>query len=346
MLTPDFTLGARATASSHLFTMLTETYNIGTLTTTHDLGGTYNLNVALHTLTGQYVARVYRPWVTKDRLQAVHRLKNELITHNIPVVLPYPTHTGTTYTTFEDRLVEVEPLLRIDQMNESLPSYLQAATMLGQLHNVLLQAGDDTTIPDPCIANYASPEQIKDWILHVDEQLQYTTHSRLSEARTICSNALTLLEEVCRWWDRYRAILPRQLIHGDYGLGNIAFREGNIIGLLDFDFVARRERVFELAYTTFWMIYRLQLERSVHTMWDHVEQFVTHYEQTSSVPLTDEEWMSLPVEMVRVPLYWLAEVAFLSNPADEEVVRYARHIALAQQICNEQDVWLRRSRVT
>lgn len=344
MLTLNFPFGERATASSHLFTMLTEIYDIGTLTTAHDLGGTYNLNLALYTSSGQYVARVYRPWITADRLQAVHKLKNELYTHDIPIILPYPTRIDTTYTVFEDRLVEVEPLLHIDPVDETLASYLQAATMLGQLHDGLLQAGSNIAIPDPHIANHATPEQLKDWMLHVQQQLQGVPHPRLSEAQTVCSTALTLLETVLSWWHTYEADLPQQLIHGDYGLGNIAFREGKIIGLLDFDFVARRERIFELAYTTFWMMYRLQLEASPSIIWDQVQQFITHYEKTNSAPLTDAERVSLPIEMVRVPLYWIAEAAFLPDPVNT-VVRYAKQVALARHLYNGQGVWLKRSRL-
>ncbi|NOK64424.1 MAG: phosphotransferase [Chloroflexi bacterium AL-W] len=338
MLTPDFPPGERAMVSPYL--LITLTYGLGTLTTIHDLGGAYNLNLVLHTAIGQYVARIYRPWVTAERLQALQSLKYDLYTLNLPVILPCPTCTGTTYTTFEDRMVEMEPFLHMDRVNEALPSYLHAATMLGQLHNGLRRVGGKATIPAPHVANYAPPETLQAWILHVQQQLQHATHLQATQAQALCTTALILLETILGWWHNHKTRLPQQLIHGDYGLRNIAFYQGKIVALLDFDFVAQRERLFELAYTVFWMLYRLPLAPSPHTMWKHVQQFIEHYQKTSLLSLTDVEHALLPIAMARVPLYWIAEAAFLPNPVDV-VLQYATHLALAQHLFNEQEVWLK-----
>lgn len=337
MLTPNFPLGERATLSSDLLATLTQTYGLDAITTFSDLGGTYNLNLALHTATGHYVARVYRPWITVERLTALQALKRELYALQLPTILPLPTLADATFTLFEERLVELELFLVNNRAYDALPFYLQAATMLGRLHNGLRFVGTNLKLPEPRVANYAPPETLQAWVSYVQQHL-HATEPHAVQAQKTCRAAQALLEPILVWWRNHREALPQQLIHGDYGLGNLAFDQREIVGLFDFDFVARRERLFDLAYTAFWMLYRLPIKPLGQNMWNSVRQFVEHYEQASVLPLTDMERFALPIEMARVPIYWIAEAAFLPNPA-KVVMHYTQHLALAEHLFKEQGAW-------
>ena len=126
--------------------------------------------------------------------------------------------------------------------------------------------------------------------------------------------------------------MPHQVVHGDYGIGNLLMHRSRVVGLVDLEFLAVHERVFDLAYISFWMMQRVEAGVPyVDRSWSCVREMIAKYDSASAAPLTDEEWRVLPVEMARVPLHWVGEASYLPN-ATEAVARCAEQIALASWI--------------
>ena len=71
----DLELGPRAVYSEDLISEIASYFGFGDILADKDLGGTYNLNTLLRTSTGEYVARIYRPWVHPNRLIFLRALK-------------------------------------------------------------------------------------------------------------------------------------------------------------------------------------------------------------------------------------------------------------------------------
>lgn len=63
-----FPTGPRASVTASFLGYLEQTYKLGVVTTTADLGGAYNLNALVTSAEGRFVARLHRPWVTRRRL--------------------------------------------------------------------------------------------------------------------------------------------------------------------------------------------------------------------------------------------------------------------------------------
>ena len=70
----EFEIGPRAEYSENLMREIAAYFALGNVLTQKDLGGAYNLNLLLHSSTGDYVARIYRPWVNPDRLTFLQAL--------------------------------------------------------------------------------------------------------------------------------------------------------------------------------------------------------------------------------------------------------------------------------
>jgi Ser/Thr protein kinase RdoA (MazF antagonist) len=213
-----FPVGPRAVVSFGLLQALQCQYPLGAIEAWADLGGAYNLNLALHTSRGTSVARIYRPWVTPQRLQAIQVIKQGLAAHAIPVVLPIPTSAGDPLLVHEQRVVEVEPFLPGSGAAESWPAYEAAFAVLGQLHGVLAAYARPHALPPPRVEHYGLPMTLLDWVARTRRCIQQARPGAGDAAVQVCDDATQILTCLHRWWNERGRYLPRHLVHGDYGL--------------------------------------------------------------------------------------------------------------------------------
>jgi hypothetical protein len=84
--------------------------------------------------------------------------------------------------------------------------------------------------------------------------------------------------------------------------------------VLDFDFLAPRERVFDLARSLWTLLRRLAPGTlPAHYPWRRLRRLLAAYDAASEQPLQREELAALPHELARVPLTWVAEVALTGD---------------------------------
>lgn len=331
---PSFPRGPRAALTPSLLQALQEKYGLGPLQECEDLGGAYNLNLRLQTATGAYVARVYRPWVARERLDTLQGVKHWLLTQQIPVILPLPTTSGTTMARHAGRLIELEPFVLHTPGKESWPRYEQAFALLGQLHTALANY-PAAAMATPPVENYAVPAKLMEWIENVKGDLRRRGRGQVEEAVQICEEATTLLQQLMPWWRKTKGHLPQQLIHGDYGVGNLLWQEEHVIAIGDFEFLAVHERVYDLAYALYWMFDRIEGTTAVQDRsWERMAEMVAAYDDSGARPLSPLERRAIPLEMARVPLYWIGEARFLNDPL-QAIVLQARHITVARWLVEE-----------
>jgi homoserine kinase type II len=319
-------------------------YPINTPTAFYDLGGTYNLNALVESHQGQYVLRVHRPWVSARRLSYLQQVKHQLALAGFPVVLPISTRSGAdilSYGSDPQRLVELEPYVIHDAQLERWSDYPQAFALLGQIHTALDRLPATVQYVPPAVSNYALPAQLLHWThktMKVIEQERTTGRQRAGDAQhalDICETVLPFLQTLDRWWRSEGQHLPQGLTHGDYGGGNILLSEGQIVALLDFDFLDQRERIFDLAYTIYWIFWLHEDTRYPELApWNRVNTLLEAYNQHTQQPLTPQERQALPLEIARIPLYWIAEAHFLPNPV-QTVLALADPVAYALRIYNQ-----------
>lgn len=303
-------IGPRAILTSELAEAAARAFGLGGVAGARDLGGTYNLNVLLETEHGRYVVRVYRPWVTPTRLLAVQETREYLARCGLPVVRPLRTPDGRRMVWLDGRLVEVEPFVPHDGTADSWERCARAFAALARLHGALRES-PYPRVP-PRVSNYALPAQMLAWVEATEAAVQLS-----APATDICRLARHLTQRIAGWWEAVGRNLPRQATHGDFGGGNVLFQGGDIVAILDFDFVGHRERVFDLAYALYWILRRMEPEMSPASHdWPSAAGLLAAYDEAADQPLEAAEWRALPLEMARVPLYWVAEAGFLDRPVD------------------------------
>src|SRR5581483_4788441 len=295
-----------------------------------DVGGTYNLNVLLEMRDKMYIVRVYRPWITYERLAFLHAVKEALARSGLPVALPLATNTGETMLTYrnsdrnqdDERLAEIEPFIPHDHVADDWPRYTRAFGLMGRLHQDLASIElASTPFVAPPVSNYGTPDELVDLTQRGAEAIRqamvYMSAAQLQGAQralTICTEALQLLSLLQEWWHKEGERLPKQFTHGDYGGGNILFCQGQVVGILDFDFLDVRERIFDVAYALFWMFWRLEgIQVPAALAWSRVRDLLVSYNAGTSRPLIEQEVWALPGEIACVALYWVAEAYLLTE---------------------------------
>lgn len=230
------------------------------------------------------------------------------------MVLPLPTSDGRPVASFAGRVLELEPFVPNSGAVESWRRYEAAFSLLGKLHGAL--AGPfAAAMPAPKVENYGRPETLIKWTRAARGRIRELTSPDAREALALCDVSLLLLNDVQKWWSENAQHLPHGLIHGDFGVGNLLWQQDDIVAMCDFDFVARHERVFDVAYALFWMFERLEPTRDYASWsWHRIPELLARYDAANSQPLTLRERRALPFEMARVPLYWPAEAVFLLDP--------------------------------
>jgi Ser/Thr protein kinase RdoA (MazF antagonist) len=85
------------------------------------------------------VARVYLPFVARQRIAALHAVRRHLGRHGIPCAESILARGGRRWETFQDRAVEVEPYVAAPDAMNTLARVRAGLPMLGRIH-ALLQA--------------------------------------------------------------------------------------------------------------------------------------------------------------------------------------------------------------
>ncbi len=282
--------------------------------------GAINGIARIATTSGDWLVRVQRPWTTPARLMGVHRALASLRAagHPIPAVLATPT--GQTWTTLQDRLVEINAFIPSDATADDDERGGTALALLARLHTTLATLAPDA-IPPPLYSTHADPVAMLAGLTETDSDFaRLRHHPGYAEAAATRETTRGLLVALDTAHAGYAARLSRTYIHGDYGGENILFRDGQIVAVLDFDFLAHRERVADLARTLYWGIGTFGSAHHEAPPCDEVRRLATllrRYQHATPAPLTNDEIQALPYEMARIPLFFIAEAGYIPTDAPD-----------------------------
>jgi len=121
-----------------------------------DLGGSVNLNLRVTDGTSLRVARVYRPFVTGQRVAALQAVRRHLARYGIPCAEPIPARGGRGWQAFQGRAVEVQPYVAAPAVMHTLPRVRAGLAVLGRVHALLQAFPADPAAAAPRFANYVA----------------------------------------------------------------------------------------------------------------------------------------------------------------------------------------------
>lgn len=298
--------GRRARPSAELYQAISRSYGIDHLAESVDLGGSSCLNLLVTDDRGRRVVRVYRPYVSAARLRDVRRVREALKAAGVPSADTLPTRDGRPWIVFDGRLVEVEEYVDHDARMNTWEHLMVGLPWLGRIHTAIQAIPSSPDGKRPLFANSIEPQQALGMTLQGTRRIRSwkppTAYLRFADA------AEELAYLVCAGECTSTAVLPRQLVHGDYWDNNVLLRDDRVVLITDYDFMGERARIDDLALTLYYV------DCSDKPMSDErlrrLRRLVDAYDEGLDEHLTDAERLALPLAMARQPLWsvggWIA----------------------------------------
>jgi Ser/Thr protein kinase RdoA (MazF antagonist) len=302
--------GNRAVVSADLEGFLRANWGVWPAGPAPDLGGSNNLNLLVTDGRSLRVARVYRPFVTGQRIAALHEVRRHLASHGVPSAEPIPAAGGRGWETFGGRVVEVEPYVTASAAMNTLARVRTGLAVLGRIHALLRAFPSSPATAAPPFTNYVAADGLVEAVAAGTRRIR-AWRPTPTEAR-LADLADELAETLARH-ERDRPIqLRRQLVHGDFWDNNVHFRHGRIVLVTDFDFLAERPRTDDLALTLYFTSVDIT---DITTDPAPLTDLVDAYESGLGTRLSQHERTAIPLAMARQPLWSISVwVALLDDP--------------------------------
>lgn len=310
--------GTRAIVTPDLEEFLRAHWGVRPAGAASDLGGSVNLNLLVTDGRSLRVARVYRPFVTGQRIGALQAARRHLARHGVPAAEPVPGLRGRYWETFQGRAVEVEPYLAAPTAMHTLARVRTGLTVLGRIHALLQEFPPDPAAAAPRFANYVAADGLVEAVAAGTRRIRAwrpgPAEGRLADLADQLASTLAAREQ-----DR-PAPLRRQLVHGDFWDNNVLFRHQQVALVTDFDFAGERPRTDDLALTLYYASVDItDITRRPAQLAD----LAGAYEAGLGARLSQHERAAIPMAMARQPLWSIAVwVALLDS---EDTAR--RHLA-------------------
>lgn len=306
-----------------------------------DLGGGLNLNLLIDADGRGYVARVYRPYVTAARLAAIQHVRNEVATAGVPCAPLLRTRDGAGWVDLGGALVEVESYIDSDFHMDTPDRLCRGLPTLGRIHSALRQVEVSAAGRESRFANHVYAEQALAATAKATERIRRWTPTTVEER--LAAQADELAAVVSTAEEELSNNLPRQLVHGDFWDNNVLFAGDRLVLVADFDFMAERARIDDLALT----LYFADLHRPLRHGDDRIatlRSFVDAYDSGLADHLTPAERSALPWALARQPLWEIG--GWVASLDDEKLARWhlgemPTALERAHQIANNPDVWTR-----
>lgn len=307
----------RPTSSFELFDYIKASYGIEFDDVPVDLGGSRNLNLLVSTQDKRYVVRVYRSWITAERLADIQYVRSLLGSGGIPSSVVVPTLAGTYWTMQTGYLIEMEEYVEYDSRMDSWDSIEAGLPLLAQIHNLLKKIEVSAAGKQPLIANHIAPTDAMAWTMRAANRLKQW--GLTTESARFASTAEDLAHRLLNAESEFVKQLPHQLVHGDFWDNNVLFRNGKIVLIADLDFMGERARIDDVALTLYYTNSTFSEDPLSDDRIQHLRKLVDAYNAGLDEPLTTVERLALPLAIARTPLFMMRYIALMETK--EEAVK-------------------------
>lgn len=335
--------GDRIRLTPALVADLSKVAGLSDATTWRDLGGTRTTNLLARSAGkgDAVVIRLHRPETTFDRLRAEQFVRKTLQQAGVPSVAALDLPSGDSIGTLPTgQLVEVEPFVESDGRMNTLDRLMQGYQVLGRVHDVLRATQLPNAAREVSHANYLPRGVVAEAARAGADRVVSWNDPVLSD---VASRAVGHLDNALSAEHSFGET-PHQVVHGDFWDDNVLFQDDNLVAVLDFEFMAARSRVDDLALPIWFLL--LEPGRGLPSTKDRddVAAMLGAYDRGTQEPLTADERRILPVVVARQVGWVLGRwIRDLDLASAQQLARGALRgeLPVAVAILSDLDAWQR-----
>lgn len=304
-----------------------------------------NITDPFRTGRGTFLVRIRHGEEFGERVEFIHAAMKYLQSKGVPVPEVMKHVRGRTWTLWGDRIVEVYRYISHDPgVHRDWVRMNAAAVVLTDLHRHLRDLNLDRPPVPPEMRNDITPKECWDMLMPLEAAMKkeygVTATRIVDQGFEILEKIRGSIVELMDDYERIAGSLPWIFVHGDYHFWNVLYHGDDVVGVVDFDFMQERERIFDLAYALQGVVNHLyimggggylQPDQFERLPWVNVRIWLDQYEQNAHIPLVKQEKARLALEVLRVFLVNLIVTANQGNPS-ETLVQYADQLRYYQWI--------------
>ena len=267
-------------------------YGIGKLISIMgEIDNSVNSNLKILTENGTYVIKELS--MESSRFDFILSILLDLTNNNIPVLLPLKNQKELYVIMFDKQAFQVTKFKYGKHFLHNGHQAWHSGTALRKFHNVLAETPE---LIKPKGSIYPSDKIIKTCINKMSIMENEITKDQLSYIND-------LYDKIVRKWEERSVGLPQTIIHGDWNQRNQLYSDnGEVCCIMDFDFITRAERLFDVAYS----LWRFQIEEDSI---DIMKSFMEGYGA-----LTQKEIFLLPLAIARINYFFICSAVLSLNP--------------------------------
>jgi homoserine kinase type II len=315
-------LPVRPANSPELINTIVRAYDLTLTSDPIDLGGSANLNLLLPGRGRAAVARIYRAWVTPQRLAGLQSVRAALRAAGLPFPPTRPSADGRPWISFVDWLIEVEPFVGGQNMR-TWPQLLTGLRLLGAIHSILRGITAPPATRRAPAANHLDAADALETTRRACAAIRSWASS--AEDERIASLSEELANVLRSAGDETTRAFPRQLLHGDFWDNNVKFLDGAVAAVLDLDFMEEGARIDDLALVLYYTNSgsTLSPRRSPLERMQALRELVDAYDAGLDHHLSEEERAALPLVLARTPLKYARHLLLRTSAAEQRAVAQA-----------------------
>lgn len=319
---------------------ISERYGLGLPERWRELGGSSTTNLKLDlTNGGSLVARVHGRGTTTGRLGAIQSARRAAAAAGIPVVLPFAAPDGSDYVLLTSGLlVEVEPHAVHDDRMNRMPLLERGFGVLGRLHDALRTADLPAAAAVTAHANSLAAEESVEAARRGRARI---TRWGQPDLTAFGERAVRHLETVAAGEEALRTAQRQQIVHGDFWDNNVLIHRGEVVAVIDFDFMARRPRIDDLALTAYFFLLEPPLTLPSADDRRAIVSMVEAYDRGTHQPLSADERAAIPLAIARQPAWSIGKhvVELDEERARAHATGAMAELPVAEAIIADLPVW-------
>lgn len=248
--------------------------------------GANNYSYRLIVKDKEYLLRVYGSPNAIDKLQYEHEVLQQLATQNLSFKIPAPIKTlnNEYYVIIDGKVSALFPFIVGQESTRTTTNYFELGEKVGELTCVL------QSIKPVHTPSYVPTYQLLDIYPNIAKDCLDNFLNTSTLDHELCAFFLKEFNQIQREIVDLIERLPVQLIHGDLMLSNILMNDGQITGIVDFEFVSPDFRMSEVAITLSQFIRK---EINNEQLLSIIKDFIKGY--STSVKVTKDEISALPI---------------------------------------------------
>jgi Ser/Thr protein kinase RdoA (MazF antagonist) len=250
-----------------------------------------NSNLKILTERGTYVIKALN--MESQRFDFILSILLDLDKNNIPVLLPLKREKGLYTIKFDTQEFQVTKFIYGKHFLHNRQHAWYSGNALRRFHDILTEKPE---LVKPKGSIYPSEKIIKTCIDKMSSMENEITKEQISYVND-------MYEKIVRKWEERSRGLPQTIIHGDWNQRNHLYSDaGEVSCIMDFDFITRAERLFDVAYSLWFFQVK---EDSMDVMKAFMEGYGA---------LTQKEIYLLPLEMARINYFFICSAVLSLNP--------------------------------